>query len=245
MTRHPTAILEPGAEVGEGTTLGPYSLVARGARVGRGCTLHAHAIVAAGTTLGDANQVFSFAVLGGAPQHRRYSGEPVPLVVGDGNVFREHVTVHSGTRRATTIGSGNFFMVGAHVGHDARVGSDCTLANGVQLAGHVEVADHVTFGGLAAVGQFVRIGEGAFVAGGAMVERDVPPFVIVQGDRARVRVLNVVGLRRMGVPEASIAELRRVFRALWIAKRAPDDVASSDPYAARLLAARASCRRSR
>lgn len=245
MDQHPTAILEPGAEVGEGTTLGPYALVARGARVGRGCTLHAHAIVAAGATLGDANEVFPFAVLGGVPQHRRYGGHPWPLVVGRGNTFREHVTVHAGTERATTIGAGNLFMVGAHVGHDVRVGSDCTLANGVQLAGHVEVADHVTFGGLAAVAQFVRVGEGAFVAGGAMVERDVPPFVIVQGDRARVRVLNVVGLRRMGVPDASLAELRRVFRALWIAKRAPSDVVTADPFAARLLAARASCRRSR
>jgi UDP-N-acetylglucosamine acyltransferase len=211
---HPTAIVEPGAEVGEGTTLGAYAIVGRGARLGRGCTLDAHAMVGAGTVLGAENHIFPFAVIGGLPQHKRHMGEPFAVVVGDGNTFREHVTVHAGTERATSIGTGNLFMVGTHVGHDVRVGSRCTFANGVQLAGHVEVEDHVTFGGLAAVAQFVRVGEGSFVAGGAMVERDVPPFVIAQGDRARVRVLNVIGLRRMGVPEASIAELERVFRAL-------------------------------
>lgn len=238
MDRHPTAIVEPGAEVGEGTSLGPYAIVGAGARVGPDCALHAHAIVAPGAVLGARNRVFSFAVIGGAPQHKRHAGAPAGLVVGDGNTFREHVTVHAGTERATTIGSDNLLMVGVHVGHDVRVGARCTLANGVQLAGHVEVEDDVTFGGLAAVAQFVRIGQGAFVAGGAMVERDVPPFVIAQGDRARVRVLNVVGLRRMGVPAASIAELERVFRALWIAKRRPSEVTTTDPWASRLLAAR-------
>lgn len=239
---HPTAIVEEGAELGEGTSVGPYAIVGRGARVGRRCRLHAHAIVGEGASIGDENQLFSFAVIGGAPQHKRHVGAPIPAVIGDRNTFREHVTVHAGTERATSIGSENLFMVGAHVGHDARVGSRCTFANGVALAGHVDVEDDVTFGGLAAVAQFLRVGQGAFVAGGSMVERDIPPFVIAQGDRARVRVLNVVGLRRMGVAEGSIAEIERVFRALWIGKRRAHEVTTTDPLAQRLIAARTSPR---
>jgi UDP-N-acetylglucosamine acyltransferase len=129
-------------------------------------------------------------------------------------------------------------MVGAHVAHDVVVGSDCVLANGVQLAGHVTVDDWATFGGLSAVGQFAKIGESAFVAGGAMCERDVPPFVIVQGDRARVRALNVVGLRRRGVPEASVRALKRAFRALFASVEARSDALATldriDPFVARL-----------
>ena len=137
------------------------------------------------------------------------------------------------------MGDANLLMVAAHVAHDARVGSSCTLANGVQLAGHAIVEDYATFGGLAGVGQFVRVGESAFVAAGAMCEHDVPPFVIVQGDRARVRALNVVGLRRRGVPEASIAALKKAFRAVFMRRglraRAIAAVPRGDSYVDRLL----------
>jgi len=135
-------------------------------------------------------------------------------------------------------------MAGAHVGHDVALGDDVTLANGVQLAGHVTVGDHVVIAGLAAVAQYVRVGEGAFVAGGAMVERDVPPFVIVQGDRARVRALNLVGLRRRGVSPSSIRELRRAFRLLFggavpraSALEALEREPPPDPHVAALVAA--------
>jgi len=190
--------------------------------------------------MGARNRVHAFAVLGDLPQDKRAGDEPTRVEIGDDNVFREHVTVHRGTRRSfTKIGSNNLFMVGSHVAHDCVVGSHCTIANGVQLAGHVVVEDYVTFGGLAGVAQFVRIGESAFVAAGAMVERDVPPFCIAAGDRARVRAVNRVGLERRGVPSASIAEIDRVFRAVFLS-RAPRaealaKVATSDPFAARLL----------
>jgi UDP-N-acetylglucosamine acyltransferase len=163
-------------------------------------------------------------------------------VVGDGNVGREHDTVHRGTAGGTTtVGSSNLIMVGAHVAHDAAVGSHVTIANGVQLAGDAVVEDHAIFGGLAGVAQWVRVGEGAFVAAGAMVERDVPPFVIVQGDRARVRALNKVGLQRRGVSEGSVAELSRAYRAIF-AGGAPQregarGVVSEDPYVKKLVAA--------
>jgi UDP-N-acetylglucosamine acyltransferase len=214
---HPTAVVDPRAELGEGVEVGPYAVVGAGVQLGRGTRLLSHAVVEGPAQLGEENVVHPFAVIGGAPQHKRQpAGASSRLVVGDRNVFREHVTVHRGTDgRATTLGSHNLLMVGVHVAHDVSVGSSVTIANGVQLAGHTVIADHATFGGLAGLAQFVRVGESAFVAAGAMCEKDVPPFVIVQGDRARVRALNVVGLRRRGVPEESIAALRLAFRAVF------------------------------
>jgi UDP-N-acetylglucosamine acyltransferase len=147
--------------------------------------------------------------------------------------------VHRGTEgRATAIGDDNLFMVGSHVAHDARVGSFGTFANGVQLAGHARIEDHVTFGGLSGVAQFVVVGQSAFVAAGAMCERRVPPFVIVQGDRARARALNVVGLRRRGVPEGSIERLLAAFRLLFgktPRATALPSVPRGDPYVDALL----------
>ncbi len=213
---HETAIVDRHAELGVDVEIGPYAIVEAGARLARGVRLFAHAVVRGPTELGEGCEVHPFAVVGGPPQAKKHEGGPSPTRLGARNVVREHVTIHGGTEgRATSIGDRNLFMVGAHVAHDVVVGSDCVVANGVQLAGHVTVGDFATFGGLAAVAQFARIGEGAFVAGGAMCERDVPPFVIVQGDRARVRALNVVGLRRRGVPEASVRALKAAFRALF------------------------------
>ncbi|HZU85302.1 MAG TPA: hypothetical protein VE987_20365, partial [Polyangiaceae bacterium] len=164
------------------------------------------------------------------------------------NVFREHVTVHGGTAgRETRIGSGNLFMVGSHVAHDVTVGSSCVLANGAQLAGHAVVEDWVTFGGVSGVIQHVRVGESAFVAATTTCERAVPPFVVVEGHRARVRALNVVGLRRRGVPEESIRALRRAVRAVWFSATTRADAlrrleGDRDPYVRRLFAALASSR---
>ncbi len=211
----PRAVVHPSAVLGEGVEIGPYAIVGEGVTLGARTKLHAHAVVEGPTTLGEDNVVHSFAVVGGAPQAKR-AGAPGSLVMGDRNVVREHVTIHRGTEeRATRVGTDSLFMVGCHVAHDAVVGSHVTLANQVQLAGHAVVADHAIFGGLAGVAQFVKVGESAFVAAGSMCERDVPPFVIVQGDRARVRALNKVGLRRRGIDEASIARLEAAFRALY------------------------------
>jgi UDP-N-acetylglucosamine acyltransferase len=239
---HETAVIERGAELGEGVEVGAYAVIEAGARIGRGTRLHPHAMVRGPTTLGEECEVHPFAVVGGPPQAKRHHGGPSPTVIGARNVFREHVTVHGGTEgRATRIGDKNLFMAGAHVAHDVAVGSFCTFANAVQLAGHAEVDDHAVFGGLSGVAQFVRVGESAFVAAGAMCERDVPPFVIVQGDRARVRALNVVGLRRRGVPEQSIAALRVAFRAVFSRQRpraeALVELDRADAFVSRLAAA--------
>ncbi len=215
---HPLAVVAPDAQLGAGVTVGPFAVVESGVTIGAGTRIDAHAVVRAGTRLGARNVVHPFAVLGGDPQERAYAGEETSLEIGDGNTFREHVTVHRGSAKGggvTRIGSGSLFMVGVHVAHDCVLGDRLELANGALLAGHVALGDHVVVGGGAALAPFVRVGPRAFVAAGAMVEHDVPPFVIVAGDRARVRALNRVGLARSGVPEASRAALERAFRALF------------------------------
>lgn len=238
---HQTALVDARAKVADTAEIGPYCVVGEGVEIGARCKLASHAVVLGPTRMGEGNEVFSFAVIGGAPQDKRHGGAATRLEIGDGNVFREHVTVHRGTRDTLTrIGSENLFMAQAHVAHDVTVGSHCVVANAVQLAGHAKVGDHVAFGGLAGVAQFVEVGESAFVAAGAMVERDVPPFVIVQGDRARVRAVNTVGLERRGVSRESVREIERLFRVIYMHRGASAEALeraeSSDPWAARFLA---------
>jgi len=235
---HPSSIVAPSAKLGAGVEVGPFAVIEPGVEIGAGTRIEAHAVVRSGARLGVENVVHPFAVLGGAPQDRRHEGEPTELLIGDRNVFREHVTVHCGTAHGggvTRIGSGGLFMVGVHVAHDAVVGDAVILANNTLLGGHVTLADHVVTGGQVAIAPFVRIGARAFLAGGAMVERNVPPFVIAAGDRARVRALNRVGLERTGVPAASILALERAFLAIFRAG-SPRAVAATrlrddpDPY---------------
>lgn len=243
---HPTALVDPKAEVGRGVIVGPYCIVGDGVKIGAGTKLMSHCVLLGPAVLGEANTVFQFAVLGGDPQDRSYAGEPTRLEIGDGNIFREHVTVHRGTAKGggvTRIGSHCLIMAGSHIAHDVAMGDGVTFANATLLGGHVTIEDHVTTGGQAAIAPFVRLGESAFVAAGAMVERDVPPFVIVQGDRARVRALNRVGLGRRAVPEASRQALEKAFRTLFrdnnVRSEAVETVArdfGEDPYVARLVA---------
>lgn len=261
VTVHPTAVVAPGAVLEDDVEVGPYAIVGPNVRVGRGCKLASHVVLEGWTTIGEANVFHPFCVVGGRPQVKKTakktakttptktpelegpSAARTELVIGAHNVFREHVTVNVASgARPTTIGAYNLLMTGSHVAHDVVMGSHCVVANGVQLAGHVVVEDWVTFGGGAGVGQWRRVGESAFVAAGAMCERDVPPFVIVQGDRARVRGLNVVGLERRGVPPASIAHLKHAFARLFLRPdvafaRALAELETSDPFVERLARA--------
>jgi UDP-N-acetylglucosamine acyltransferase len=219
---HPTAVIEPTARLGSDVTIGPLCYVGPDVVLGQGCELQPHATVLGPTVLGSRNVVHAHAVIGGSPQDRTHAGEPTCLEVGDGNVFREHVTVHRGTVKGgglTRLGSNGLYMVGAHVAHDCRIGDRVTLTNRVSLGGHVVVGDGVICAGHVAVAPFVRLGRLAFIAGGAMVERDVPPFVIAGGDRARVVAINRIGLRRAGVPDESIHALSVAVRTLFRSRR--------------------------
>jgi len=227
---HSTAVIDPRAELADDVEVGPFCIIGPGVRIDAGTRLLAHVVVSGRSAIGQRNVFHPFAVIGGEPQIRKLdaasgpSTAPSSLVIGAENVFREHVTVNvSSGETPTAIGEKNLFMAGAHVAHDVTVGSHCVVANGVQLAGHVMVEDWVTFGGLSGVAQWLRIGQSAFVAAGAMCERDVPPFVIVQGDRARVRALNIVGLERRGVAAESIARLKRAFARTFVRRSAPSE----------------------
>src|SRR5262249_53147545 len=171
---HPTALIAPDAELGEGVEIGAFAVIEPGVVLGPGTRVEAHAVLRSGTRLGEENVVHPFAVLGGAPQDRRYAGEPTLLEIGDRNVFREHVTAHRGTSHGggvTRVGSDGLFMVGVHIAHDVTIGDSVILANNTLLGGHVAIGDHVVTGGQVANAPFVRVGARAFLAGGATVAR--------------------------------------------------------------------------
>ncbi|HEY3237286.1 MAG TPA: acyl-ACP--UDP-N-acetylglucosamine O-acyltransferase [Polyangiaceae bacterium] len=215
---HPSAVVEVGAKLGQGVVVGPFCYVGRDVELGDGTTLVAHATVLGPSRIGKNNRVFPYATLGAAPQDRSFSDEPTELWVEDHNVFREQVTVHRGSTKGdgiTRIGSGCWFMVGAHVAHDCVIQDGVMLTNLTSLGGHVHAAPGAVCGGHVAVAPFVRLGRNCFVAGGARVERDVPPYVIVSGDRARVRALNRVGLERSAIAAESQAALARAFALIW------------------------------
>ena len=214
MTNHVHAT----ARVAEDVVIGPGAIVGAHAVIGPGTRLDAYAVVGPHTTLGARSHVFSFAVIGGPAQDRRTApDEPHTLICGDDNIFREGVTISRGTAHGggvTRIGDHNLFMAHSHVGHDATFGSYNTLANGVSIGGHVAIGDHATIGGHAAVHQYVRIGSLAFIAANAMVSRDVPPYCMAAGDRARLLGLNTTGLKRAGVDDHTRSALHEAYRAL-------------------------------
>lgn len=214
---HPTAQVHPRAEIDPTAIIGPYCLVGPKVRIGPETRLHAHVVVDNHTTLGARNQIFPFAVVGSVPQDLKFKGEDARLVIGDDNVIREGATVNIGTEATweTRIGDHCLLMAHSHVAHDCVLGDHVILTNAVGLGGHVTVGNWVTLGGLSAVHQFCRLGDHAFVAGGGMVNQDVPPFCIAQGDRAQLVGINVVGLKRRGFSRERIGHVRQAFRDLF------------------------------
>jgi UDP-N-acetylglucosamine acyltransferase len=214
---HPSAVIDPDAEIGPDVRIGPYSIIEGPVHLGEGTVIESHACLCGPLTLGRDNFVGHGAVLGKSPQHKGYRGEATFLRVGDGNVIREHVTIHRGTLQGggeTRIGDRNLFMIGSHVGHDCQVGDGCTLVNGALVAGHVTLSDGCILSGHSAVQQRVRVGRLAMLSGLGSSSKDIPPFVLQQGYNC-VTGLNVIGLRRAGVTNEAIAALREAFRILY------------------------------
>jgi UDP-N-acetylglucosamine acyltransferase len=208
----------PGAELDHGVTVEAYAVIGPHVRIGAGTHIGPHAVVEGRTTLGVRNRIFQFASVGAMPQDLKYRGEASTLEVGDDNIVREYASLNPGTAgggMVTRVGSGCLLMVSSHVAHDCIVGSNVILANGAALGGHVRVDDWGIVGGLAGVHQYVRVGESALCAAGAMVSQDVPPFCTAAGDRARLRGLNLVGLRRRGFSVDAVVALKRAYRALF------------------------------
>jgi len=212
-----TARVAPGAVLEPGVKVGPYCVVGPGVRLGRGTTLDSHVVVGGDTTLGAGNHLYPFSSIGLDPQDLKYKGEASRLVIGDGNTFREFVTVHRGTAGGglvTRIGSGNLFMTEVHVAHDCQVGNHTIFANAATLAGHVEVQDWATIGAFSGIHQFCRVGAHAFVGGYTVVTKDVLPYSKTVGNRARIYGINVVGLTRRGFSREAMDAIRQAYRLL-------------------------------
>jgi UDP-N-acetylglucosamine acyltransferase len=215
---HPTAIVSPGATLADDVSVGAYSIINDEVTLGPGCVVGPHVVLAGPARFGAGNRFWQFASVGADPQDKKYAGERSVLEVGDGNVFRECVTVHRGTGAGggiTRIGSDNLFMAYTHVAHDCQVGSHCILANYCGLAGHVELDDWVILGGYSGVHQFCKIGAHAFLANNATATRDVPPFVMVAGSPAEPKGINAEGLKRRGYSAGEIANIKAGYRILY------------------------------
>lgn len=212
---HPTAIVSPEAEIGEGVIIGPYVVIDGPVQLGPECIIKPFVHLVGPLKMGRGNSVFSSAVIGERPQHLKFGDEPTGVEIGDFNIIRENVTIHRGTTQSwvTRIGNKNFFMAGSHIAHDCQIGSNCIFANGVLLAGHCIVQDNVFLSGNAAIHQFVRIGRLAMLSGLSSTTKDIPPFFIQQG-RDNIVGVNVIGMRRAGMPAEQINGVRAAFRIL-------------------------------
>jgi len=218
MAIHPTAVVEPGAVVDPSCEIGALAYLGPHVVLGPGCVVGPHGVVTGHTRLGARNRVFSHAVVGGVPQDLKYQGEPTRTVVGDDNTFREFVTINAGTvqdRGETTIGNGCLFMANSHVGHDCVIGDRAIIANSVGLSGHVVLEEDIHFGGLSGAHQFVRIGKLAFVGGMCGVVMDVAPYTMVNGTRAEVVGLNVIGMQRSGMTEEQVGRVKQAFKIFF------------------------------
>lgn len=216
---HPSAVVDSHAEIGDNVEIGPFCVVGPHVKIGAGTKLISHVVVDGHTTLGERNTVYPFASLGCLAQHKRSDAPDAQLIIGDDNVFREHVTAHVGSdvdNKITTIGSRNWFLVASHIAHDCVVGNDIVMSNNATLAGHVHVGDKAIIGGLSAVLQFTRIGTGAMIGGMCGVARDVIPFGIQMGGvRAGLGGLNLVGLNRAGFEKETIVGLQQAYKILF------------------------------
>jgi UDP-N-acetylglucosamine acyltransferase len=217
---HPTAIVDPKAEIGDGTVIGPYCIVAAGVSLGRECWLQHHVTICGSTTAGARNKFYSYCSIGQQTQDLKYQGEPTYLEIGDDNCFREFVTINRSTTSAgkTHVGSKGNYLAYSHVGHDCVVGDAVIFSNNGTLAGHVQVGDHAVMGGLTAVHQFCRIGRYAITGGCSKIVQDIPPFMIADGNPAKIRGINLIGLERSGFPAEKVKTIKEAFRLIYRSK---------------------------
>ncbi|MDP5209127.1 acyl-ACP--UDP-N-acetylglucosamine O-acyltransferase [Microbulbifer sp. 2205BS26-8] len=217
-TIHPTAIVDPTAIIGSGVSIGAYSIVGPGVEIGDGCDIASHVVLSGPSSLGKNNRIYQFASVGQDTADKKYRGEETTLVVGDNNVIREGVTIHRGTvqdRGETTIGNDNLIMAYAHVGHDSVICNNTILVNNVALAGHVVVRDWAVLSGYSLVHQYCTIGEHAFLGMGAAVGKDVPAYVMVAGNPAEAKTINLEGLRRRGFSREETALIGKAYKIVY------------------------------
>ena len=240
---HPTAIVDPAAQLDSSVSVGPYSVIGPHVKIGAHTTVGPHAVIEGHTTIGERNKIFQFSSLGAIPQDKKYAGEPCELIIGNDNTIREFTTFNIGSPAGggiTRVGDRNWLMAYVHLAHDCIVGNDTIMANNSQLAGHVTVGDWVILGGFTVVHQFVRIGAHAMTAMCSLLFADVPPYVMCQGQPAAARSMNFEGLKRRGFSSERISAVKAMHKALYrddltleAAKTAIENLSEKHPEAAR------------
>ncbi|TDR19470.1 acyl-ACP--UDP-N-acetylglucosamine O-acyltransferase [Marinicella litoralis] len=215
---HPTAIIDPNAVIGKNVKIGPYCIIENHTEIGDDCVLKSHVVVANHTKIGTGNTIYPFASIGEDPQDKKFADEPTQLIVGDNNTIREYVTINRGTvddEGITRVGSDNWIMAYVHIAHDCVLGDHTILANCSSLAGHVHVDDYAILGGFTKLHQFCRVGAHAFSAMDSGFQKDLPPFVMAQGNPAKPRAINFEGLKRRGFSKERIAAIKAAYRTLY------------------------------
>jgi UDP-N-acetylglucosamine acyltransferase len=215
---HPTAIVDPKAEVAPDVEIGAYSVIGPNVRIGSGTSIGAHVVIQGPTTIGRNNRIFHFCSLGEEPQDKKYAGEPTTLEIGDGNTIREYCTFNRGTVQdagATRIGNDNWVMAYVHIAHDCQIGNNTIFANNSSLAGHVIVHDYAILGGFTLVHQFCKIGSHVITAVGSVIFKDVPPYITAAGYDAKPHGLNSEGLKRRGFTPDTLLQLKRAYKTLY------------------------------
>nr|WP_315425960.1 acyl-ACP--UDP-N-acetylglucosamine O-acyltransferase [uncultured Albidiferax sp.] len=215
---HATALVDPSAQLDDSVSVGPYTVIGPHVKIGAGTTVGPHCVIEGHTTIGCDNRIFQFNSLGAVPQDKKYAGEPTELVIGDRNIIREFCTFNLGTVQdagATRIGDDNWIMAYVHIAHDCQLGNQITMANNTTLAGHVQVGDWATIGGLTGVLQRMRIGAHTMVGFASHVNKDVPPFMVVDGHPLEVRAVNLVGLKRRDFSDASLKAIREMHKLIY------------------------------
>jgi UDP-N-acetylglucosamine acyltransferase len=215
---HPTAIIDPTAELAEDVSIGPYSIVGPGVQIDAGTVVGSHVVIKGPTFIGKDNRIFQFSSVGEDTQDMKYRGEPTRLEVGDRNIIREYCTIHRGTvqdKSITQVGSDNLLMAYTHVAHDCVVGDHVIMANAASIAGHVQVESHAILGGFTLVHQFCKIGQYSFSAMGSILSRDIPPYVLVGGQPTKPHGINAVGLERQGFSQDAIRQIKKAYKIVY------------------------------
>ena len=215
---HSTAIVSPKAELATNVEIGPYSIIGENVVIGSGTVIGSHVVIDPYVTIGPDCKIFQYAAIGAAPQSLKFEGEKTYVKIGRGCIIREFVTIHRGTGfggGVTEIGEENFLMAYTHIAHDCKIGRKVVMANNATLAGHITIGDYATVGGLVAIHQFVRIGDYAFIGGKSAIPKDIPPYVIAAGDRAKLHGLNLVGLKRQGMSPQTLSLLKKTYRIFF------------------------------
>jgi UDP-N-acetylglucosamine acyltransferase len=215
---HPTALVDPKAELADDVEVGPFSIIDAKVRIDSGTRIGPHAVLTGRTTIGKNNHIFQFTSLGEQPQDKKYAGEDTELIIGDNNTIRELCTFSRGSAQGggiTRIGSDNWIMACVHIAHDCILGDNIIMANNASLAGHVTIGDHAILSGYSLIHQFCSVGEHSFTSFASHVNQSIPPYVTVSGEKARVKGINSEGLKRRGFSSEQINQVRRAYKAIY------------------------------